>query len=316
MPNSLTAAALPSSRATPAAPVRHRSVCAVVVTFNRKELLRECLRAIGAQDRPADKILVVDNASTDGTADLMRHEFPDVELLVLPENAGGAGGFHEGLRVGRERGFAWLWIMDDDAAPEPDCLRELLDTRAAHVAVPIQRDRTGRLYGASVWRGRPVDVSSQLGSQPREIDLFAFVGPLISSEVVDTVGLPDKDYFIYFDDWQYSLRIRRAGLRVLAVPTAIVRHDFGITVQPSRLGGLIGVRTRQPAWKTYYDTRNYLHAILRAAPSVRSLAWYAGLQLRRAVGDLVYEPDRWHRLGLRGLGITDGVLGRMGRRVR
>ncbi|MER3603731.1 MAG: hypothetical protein C4298_08345, partial [Thermus sp.] len=85
-------------------------VCAVVVTYNRKELLRECLETLRGQTRKVDHILVVDNASTDGTEEVLRAEFPEVEVLRLPENQGSSGGFHEGMKRAYEEGFDWLWL--------------------------------------------------------------------------------------------------------------------------------------------------------------------------------------------------------------
>lgn len=84
-------------------------VCAVIATYNRKELLRECLQSVLSQTRLPDHILVVDNASTDGTQEMLKEESPQVEVLRLPENQGGAGGFHEGMKRAYEEGFDWLW---------------------------------------------------------------------------------------------------------------------------------------------------------------------------------------------------------------
>ena len=112
-------------------------VCAVIVTYNRKALLKECLEAVLAQTRPPDHVLVVDNASTDGTAEMLREEFPQVEVLRLPENQGGAGGFHEGMKRAYEEGFDWLWLMDDDTIPRPEALEALLE-RFAEVLAEVE----------------------------------------------------------------------------------------------------------------------------------------------------------------------------------
>src|SRR4051812_18012026 len=95
-------------------------VCAVVVTFNRKKLLVECLRGLLAQTRPLDHLIVINNASTDGTADMLAAEFPELDVVHLPSNVGGAGGFHAGMKWARENGFDWTWVMDDDVAPFPE----------------------------------------------------------------------------------------------------------------------------------------------------------------------------------------------------
>jgi GT2 family glycosyltransferase len=89
-------------------------VCAVVVTYNRRDLLRECLVSLQAQTHVPDTILVVNNASTDGTAQMLSAEFAQLEVLTLAENVGGAGGFHAGMKWAYEQGYDWLWLMDDD----------------------------------------------------------------------------------------------------------------------------------------------------------------------------------------------------------
>lgn len=111
-------------------------VCAIVVTYNRKELLRECLAALAAQTRPPDRVLVVDNASSDGTQAMVEAEYEEVELLALPTNQGGAGGFHEGMKRAHVDGAEWLWLMDDDTIPRPDALAELLAAPARLGSLP------------------------------------------------------------------------------------------------------------------------------------------------------------------------------------
>src|SRR3954471_9716899 len=111
-------------------------VCAIVVTYNRAELLRECLTALERQSRPVDRILVIDNDSGDGTPDVVRSGHPSAELVELGENRGGAGGFHEGTRRAYEDGFDWLWLMDDDTIPTETALEELLAAPAALEGLP------------------------------------------------------------------------------------------------------------------------------------------------------------------------------------
>ena len=101
-------------------------VWAIVVTRDRRDLLSGCLAALEAQERAPDRVLVVDNASSDGTPDMVRAEHPSVELLSLRVNEGGAGGFHEGMKHAHAGGAEWLWLMDDDTVPEPGALSELL----------------------------------------------------------------------------------------------------------------------------------------------------------------------------------------------
>lgn len=134
-------------------------VAAVVVTYNRKAMLDKCLSGLLAQTSPLDRIIVVDNASTDGTAEMFAAsgawENPIVEYCRLAENGGGNGGFYEGVKRAYEENYDWVWLMDDDAVPQPDALRELLNSsEAADILVSTQMDSRGRMYGASTARPR------------------------------------------------------------------------------------------------------------------------------------------------------------------
>ena len=97
-----------------------------MVTWNRRDLLLESLAAVLGQDRPPDAVIVVDNASTDGTGDAVRAGFPAVRLATLAQNTGGAGGFAYGLALALADGADLVWLMDDDTVPEPGALRALL----------------------------------------------------------------------------------------------------------------------------------------------------------------------------------------------
>src|SRR5690348_13086589 len=113
-------------------------VCAVVVTRDRRELLRRCLAALGGESRPPDGVLVVDNDSSDGTAQMVLTDFPDVELLALKTNVGGAGGFARGMSQAHEQGYDWLWLMDDDTIVTGTTLASLLAGAArAPGGVPV-----------------------------------------------------------------------------------------------------------------------------------------------------------------------------------
>ncbi|WP_253729578.1 glycosyltransferase family 2 protein [Thermus scotoductus] len=294
-------------------------VCAVIVTYNRKELLRECLQAVLSQTRPPDHVLVVDNASTDGTREMLKEEFPEVEVLALPENQGGAGGFHEGMKKAYEEGFDWLWIMDDDTYPEVDALAALLEHKGeAEILVPVQRTSDGSMYGVGYWKGgRYVSARADaFAGGVFRVELFSFVGPLINRRVIADVGLPRAEFFIWFDDVEYALRVRKKGKAVLCVPRSVVNHDFGQFRRVSFMGRN-KLRLFHPAWKIYYGARNRGWVVLRSAyaePRLKSVIAYLVDNLRQCLGDLVYEPDRWVRFTFRCLGIWDAVTGRLGKR--
>ncbi len=298
---------------------RQETVCAVIVTYNRKALLRKCLEAVLGQTRPPDHTLVVDNASTDGTAEMVKAEFMEVEVLRLHENSGGAGGFHEGMRQAYEKGFDWLWLMDDDAYPDVDALATLLEHKnEAEILVPVLRTSNGGMYGVGYWKGGRY-VSAYLDaatSSAFRIELFSFVGPLIHRRVISEVGLPRAEFFVWFDDVEYALRVRKKGKVALCVTRSVIKHDFGQFRKVSFMGKN-KLRALHPPWKIYYGTRNRGWTVLRspyAEPRLQSIMAYLVDNFRQCLGDLLYERDRWTRITLRWLGMWHALTGNLGRR--
>lgn len=301
---------------------RPQRVCAVIVAFNRCAMLRSCLEHLGAQTRPLDHILVVNNASTDNTAHMVKAEFPDATLLDLPDNGGGAGGFYEGMKWAFEQGFEWLWLMDDDVFAAPDALEKMLtQSNSSDVLVPLQQDTLGRLYGAAKWSGRGVEVTHDVIEKRRAPVgkyVFAFAGPLVSRRVVEAVGLPLREFFIWFDDTEYSLRIHQTALTIRIVPEALLFHDVGGKPKTHKFLGRTLIRIVPPPWKLYYGARNTLYVILKQPvfkrQKQRMLFRFSLSQCYQAVQDILFETDRMQRLRMRWKGIKDGVTGNLGKK--
>lgn len=235
-------------------------ICALIVTYNRKDLLVECLTALQNQTRSLDAIILVDNASTDGTAQLLfdlgylpqavvtsdqRVELQSaIDLFVgdiktklryirLPENEGGAGGFHEGIKYGYENGYDWVWIMDDDTIPTPDALENLLD-------IPETVMTPGFICSNVLWQDDSPhlmnipDVKPFVGSVPFSkyltqyglvcINSCSFVSALVSRNAICSAGLPVKEFFIWGDDQEYTRRIVRQGYLGILNPKSVVLH--------------------------------------------------------------------------------------------
>lgn len=282
-------------------------VYAVIVTHNRRDLLREALTALGEQTVPPDEVLVVDNASTDGTAEMVRDEFPQAEVMVLEENEGGAGGFHEGMKRAYERGTEWLWLMDDDTIARPTALSELL--RAAE-RVPegppvllaskvLWRD--GRMHPMNV----PLPERARVERLVRGADLglmplrsATFVSALIHRSAVDQHGLPLKHFFMWSDDIEYTGRILKEELGFL-VPTSVAEHrtptaHTAISAPPERF---------------YYHVRNTVFMMLAPERTPRQkliVLWV----LATSVAQYVSRPGpRRARLSFIGRGLWDGLRG-------
>ncbi|MDY6143829.1 MAG: glycosyltransferase [Arcanobacterium sp.] len=222
-----------ASQYSPQAQPRPPKVCAVVVAYNRAELLQECLDALASQTRTVDAIIVINNASTDASEHIATTHPAVCECVTLPRNTGGAGGFAAGIaRAAYHWDADFVWIMDDDTIPRPDALGALLKT---------QRDYPGQpaiLASKAVWidgrehpmnrpRVRPMlsrkiaSRASAVGAQP--IRSASFVSIMIDARAVHESGLPKAAYFLWNDDFEYTTRVlrRRTGLYV---PTSVVEH--------------------------------------------------------------------------------------------
>jgi rhamnopyranosyl-N-acetylglucosaminyl-diphospho-decaprenol beta-1,3/1,4-galactofuranosyltransferase len=266
-----------------------RRIIAVVVTYNRVDLLRRLIEAL-EKTGGLDEVLVVDNASTDGTAEwLARHPKGTVLARTLPENTGGAGGFHEGVRWAVERDADLVWLMDDDGLPEPDCLETLL----AHAGdldfwgpVVVDQDDPERLVfpirlpgGARVVHAMD-DVRRAAEDGLIHGIVIPFNGVLVTRDLVERIGLPRAEFFIWGDDHEYRLRARGAGARVATVVDARVRHpSVGSLGTPMAFGRTTYNHTPSDL-KHYCMARNNLVNLreyggnLRAAAFVAKTVWF------------------------------------------
>ena len=197
-------------------------ICAVVVTYNRKAVLQECLEALLSQTRPANQIMVIDNASIDGTAGMVANKFGSLKRIVyfnLGKNLGGAGGFHHGARYAFSAGFDWIWLMDDDCLPTQDCLSILIDNIGdrGNLYSPVVlslEDRKTVLWG--------LKVGVRTGNH--EVRSIPFNGLLVHRNLIEEIGLPEKNFFIYGDDTEYNLRAKSLGKHTTMVTDSIMYH--------------------------------------------------------------------------------------------
>ena len=255
-------------------PPDDRRIAAVVVTFNRLDLLRRLVPAL-LDIGEVDEVLVVDNASTDGTGEwLAGLDSPRVLGRTLDHNSGGAGGFHEGLRWATERGADLAWLMDDDGTPEPDCLDRLLAHRDLDFWGPVVVDEADperlvfpiRLPGGTRVVHRLDDVRRAATTGRIDGIVIPFNGVLVTRELVERIGLPRAEFFIWGDDHEYRLRAERAGARIATVVDARVRH-------PSV--GALGTRMAFGR-TTYNDTPSDLKHYCMARNNLVNLREYGG----------------------------------------
>jgi len=298
---------------------------AVVVTHNRLGQLRPTLRRLLKSD-PAhlQAVVVVDNASTDDTANWLKTQNEDrLEVVTSPNNLGGAGGFELGMRHAMERFDPdWVVTMDDDARPMPNALEVFQEAPrpddtaiAAAVYFPngqiCEMNRpsvnpfwNARLLFCSVVYGRDgyhIPHSAYEADTPCPIDLTSFVGLFLSRRIISEIGYPDPGLFVYGDDVIYTLNLRRRGLKILFDPALQFEHDFS-TFQTS------GSCVVRPLWKAYYFCRNRLLMYRSAAPlcfwillPVLGLKWHAASRH--------YGADRPRYLLLLRQALRDAITG-------
>ncbi|WP_105012180.1 glycosyltransferase family 2 protein [Salinibacter sp. 10B] len=312
-----------------ASPSAEPRVAAVVVTYNRKTLLRQCLEALQNQTHPVAEIIVVDNASTDGTAAMVRADFPEVTLQSLEENQGGAGGFHEGMTAAVAQDVDWVWVMDDDAEPAETALEMLFDS-GVHSAPdtvalsPLKRFPSGRpQYDQAGWYDpvrAEVEPVAAADEDCTEISYAAFVGLLCRVDVVHRVGLPAADFFLWYDDVEYCLRLASEG-RIYLVRSSRVTHHVSEERRSQEKGEAKPWRYFKLSyyWRYYYGYRNRLLILRRHVSSApQRMRGYARVLFRglRSAGSVfLYSSHKWGKLQILFWGIVDGLTGRTGKRV-
>lgn len=202
------------------------TIAAIVVTYNRKKLLKQCIKKLQRQTKQLD-ILIIDNASTDGTKELFKYNKNNVFYFNTGSNLGGAGGFSYGIKKAVEQGYEYLWILDDDTMPTETALEMLM------VKDKELMGKYGFLSSKVLWKDDSIcTMNIQKNTKWKQISNFdseqtiqyaSFVSLFIRADTVKRVGLPYKEFFIWADDWEYTRRISKTE-KCYYVPSSIVHH--------------------------------------------------------------------------------------------
>ena len=217
-----------------------KRIVAVVVTYNRCELLKECIEALRSIEEKID-IMVVDNASTDNTSEIVSKYSNDSNFLYYNtgKNIGGAGGFNYGIKRAYKLGYDYIWIMDDDTIVNEDTLQKLVDT-----ANSVQ-DKFGWLSSLALWTdGKECvmnyhEVAMDWNREKKNIlngrllcQAATFVSLFLNRKAIQEQGLPIKEYFIWGDDTEYTKRISREYPCYLVLPSQVthkMKNNEGTT---------------------------------------------------------------------------------------
>ena len=301
-------------------------VAAVIVTYNRKELLGENIRMLLKQTRPLDRIFIVDNCSTDGTAEYLQENGWKNRLQFIyiktESNIGGAGGFYVGTRAAFESGADWIVLMDDDGRMLDGFTMECLLTVAERLYQ--QNYANKKLFiNALVQQGEM--LSFKMGSKYTvqqalyaskdgilEGEANPFNGTLISRELVEATGFPNKEFFIKGDEVDYKQRTLDVGGYVVTVVDAKYWHPRPETQERTVLGIKVPFFVETP-WKEYYAARNFTYMY-------KAKGWYKAiafeLVLVKVLAIFSMKCKKVSTLKMLFKGVYDGWKGKLGATVK
>lgn len=232
----------------------------VIVTYNREQLLRECIESAESQTIAPDSIIIVNNASKDGTLNYLKrlkNKSGIFDIINLPRNLGGAGGFAKGIERALEKDVDCVLIIDDDAMIARDYMERILQARQHQ---PQYRAFAGTLRTdgkIDTFHRRNLQKTGLMSKNCKEqeyrqpffaCDIASFCGMVVDASLIRQIGLPHAEYFIWYDDTEYSLRIHQHS-KFLVVTAAELNH---------KTKDIAKTHPRRYDWKDYYAVRNRL----------------------------------------------------------
>lgn len=298
------------------------SVTAVIVTYNRRDLLQKALETISEQTLKPNRLIIIDNASNDGTHEMLENygwlNRSDIELLRLPINMGGAGGFHAGIQAAINYGTDWIWLMDDDGFPEHECLQKLLQFATENhldAISPIQVDIHNPnlpafpIKSPSKEEIREIPFKSKNGKFFTKGEANLFNGLLISTESLTKIGLPRPELFIRGDEVEFTRRMQKNDLKFGTLLNCHFFHPSDKNERHQIFFGLIKARDAHNDFKNYYMFRN-------KGLAFRENGWLWILPfdfMRYFYYFLIYKRGDLHGLNLWFRAMRDGLSKRLGR---
>ncbi len=304
-------------------------VLAHIHTFNDADIIDRTIEAVRRQTRPVDGILVVDNASSDGTLD--QPSLKNATVIRHSENLGTSGTVVTGMRYALERGYDWIWLFDADSNPEPDALRKLLELYAGWS--PKLQAETGFITcvrynvenGTAEYGGlfTPYGLTTATPAAdarcvPCHFNFWS--GCLYRLAVVREIGLPNADYVLDWGDGEYGYRVIKAGYKAFVDREAVLHHNIRgyetLTPIKVRRGETTVTMHDFPPIRCYYQCRNILYFMLYDVGQLRmwvhnrAVLGPASLMFR-----LLQQPRR-HEKHLRAClrGIWHGLTGNIAAR--
>jgi rhamnosyltransferase len=309
------------------------SVIASICSFNDTTSVMRCADALLGQSHPVDHILIVDNRSSNGNSGT---SVPSgTSLICNLRNLGPTGAAATAIEYALERGYEWLWILDQDSVPNHDALEQLV---ALYASLPAEvQGQVGALTTRMIRKpdGQPEDYGLLTRRGPRpvrivpsqtyyECDSAVWSGSLFRLDAVERVGLPSYGAAGYWDglniDWgdvEYFFRLRQKGYKVLVHRSSFIRHRLGGEPRELSLFGLRLRSTNHPAFRRYLYLRNMTYFWLYLYPNRKLLPILCHLSARCAAAVakiLLLEENRAAKLSACAQGVWDGVFKKIHRR--
>ena len=278
--------------------MKHK-ICAIIVTYNRSALCRQCVDAISSQTYACD-LFVVNNHSSDDTQRYLTEN--NIPHFTTESNIGGAGGFYMGIRKAIEFGYEYLWLMDDDCLPETDALEKLMEAdQKLHSDFGFLSSKVLWTDG-NIHRMNEVHPIEQVYDSIYSLHEATFVSLLIKTETVKTVGLPVSDFFIWGDDIEYT---RRIAVRY-QIPSYYVENSIVIHQTANNIGSKLAYDEIKNIERYFYAYRNECY--LYRMEGIKGRLYYAAKCVYNALRVLFLAKDhKARRLKILLQGIRAGL---------
>lgn len=297
----------------------------VIVTYNRKQLLTQNLIMLEKQSTQLDKIIIIDNHSTDNTKEMVFETFPSLKQLIdyryMDENTGGAGGFYYGVKFAYEAGADFVYLMDDDGKPYDNYTFERIKTACEEI-YPKNKliflnslvTTNGKDLSFGFWSNIPLDkqldeVKARAEGYILKDRVNPFNGTLISKELVEKIGYPRKEFFLSRDETDYMVRSIKAGAFVATITNSVYCHPKSKLVI-KKLGKL-SVQTYADLDREYYYLRN-MSFTYKDDNSKRIWA----VCVIRFITIILYENQKLKRIKQIYTAVNDAKNNRMGKRIQ
>ncbi|NWF97483.1 MAG: glycosyltransferase family 2 protein [Nitrospirae bacterium] len=293
-------------------------VAIVIVNWNKKEFVLRLLTQLQMIDYDNFDIIIVDNASTDGSVEAIRERFPNLKLIVNKENLGGTGGFNTGMRYFLKNNnfvYKYIWLLDNDAEVEIDTLKELVKAMEEDEKIGIagsriidinSRDIT--IEAGAFFRWDTIGVKPlfrnkkniQFSHKTYEVDYVAICSALVRTKAIEEAGFMDDRFFIFWDDMDWGLQFKKNNFKVVSVFTSVAYHPAF-------------TEKRSPLVDFYYGYRNALLTYAKHSGLLQRLPIY--LRHIRYCSKVLFFlglTGRWDLMCMGFAGIKDFLIGRWG----